>query len=257
MCRPASMVLTETEVHWRGESDSHEAIIKHAGLKDDKLPPDFVRVEITPPGGDLSRPLERWVYRVDQDVMPTWYNARREEARTRNALHEWFAACVMASGEHETVGRDTRYLCGTVVVGEMYGSAQVREMCGSAQVREMYGSAQVREMCGSAQVGAMRDSAQVRVMCGSAQVGAMRDSAQVRVMCGSAQVGAMYGSAQVGAMRDSAQVGEMGGRSTASRYDRSARVGDAGGDAVLIDRSATPPVCYVGLAIVAMMKEER
>jgi hypothetical protein len=236
MCQPAAMVLTESAVHWRGESDSHEHIIKAAGLIDDKLPPDIVRVEVVPPDGDMTRPLSEWIYHVDQDVMPTWYSAAREEARARGALPEWFVACVIASGEHDTIGAETRYLCGSANVGRLECGQTLREMWGSSQVGAMWGSSQVGEMRGSSQVGEMRGSSQVRAMWGSSQVREMRDSSQVREMWGSSQVGAMRDSSQVRAMRDSSVVTKCYPTASAVPRDR----------AVAIDRSVDPPVVYCG-----------
>jgi len=182
MCSPASFVVTKSKVFWSEKSDSHEDIIAEFNLEklDDANRMGIVRVEITPPNSnDFDKPLSEWAYRVDQDILPEWYDAVECEERTRRSLEKWLAYKVILPGvEVETLDRCVLALYGKV--GEMWGSAQVGEMCGSAQVGEMCGSAQVREMCGSAQV---------REMCGSAQVRVMRESAQVGEMWGSAQVG--------------------------------------------------------------------
>jgi hypothetical protein len=59
MCNAASMIVTRTSVLWCA-SDSHEEIIRRNSLDDRTGVPDFVRVEIVPPGLDYSLPLAEW-----------------------------------------------------------------------------------------------------------------------------------------------------------------------------------------------------
>jgi len=58
MCLPASFVVTKKNVFWSIHSDSHEDIIEEFNLHEGNTTnPNFVRVEITPPGANFSLPL--------------------------------------------------------------------------------------------------------------------------------------------------------------------------------------------------------
>jgi hypothetical protein len=76
-------------VLWLQLSDSHEDIISQHKLHEGAGRVNFVRVEISPDGGDLSLPLDQWRYAIDQKETPDWYDAADCEARTRVALKEW------------------------------------------------------------------------------------------------------------------------------------------------------------------------
>jgi hypothetical protein len=87
MCKYASFVLTKDQIFWSKKSESHEEIIRENSLCEcdsSRIRINIVRVEISPVKvwGDLSR----WVYKVDQDNVPEWYDAKECEARTRKAL---------------------------------------------------------------------------------------------------------------------------------------------------------------------------
>ena len=88
MCKFTSFVLTKDGEFWLPRSNSHTDIIKHYGLHaDGSKGPNIVKVEIVP-GAKLKRfsDLAGWVFRVDQDILPEWHDAKSTEARTRAAL---------------------------------------------------------------------------------------------------------------------------------------------------------------------------
>ena len=59
-------------------------------LKDDKLPPNFVPVELTPPNGDMTEmDLSKWNFRTDLDAIPDWYDEKKARRVTQNALKEF------------------------------------------------------------------------------------------------------------------------------------------------------------------------
>ena len=159
MCRPASLIITKERVFWSAKTDSHEQIIREFDLKDEvagKI--TLVRVEITPPGGDLSLPLDQWQFHLDQDLLPAWYEKAAEEhqGRAMDALADWAAQKIVREGVR--VVRDAEvYAFGSATV-RASGSATVRAS-GSATVRAS-GSATVRAF-DSATVEAF-DSATVR-----------------------------------------------------------------------------------------------
>ena len=103
MCKPASMVLTREKVFWSKTSDSHEDIVAEFNLCDDDVHNvQIVRVEITPPDDTrFDALLETWQYRVDQDILPDWYDPADAEKRTRIALVRWCEHKVVREGCRE------------------------------------------------------------------------------------------------------------------------------------------------------------
>jgi len=230
MCRPASFVVTKKKVFWSETSDSHEDIIEEFGLKefDVRKKATFVRVEITPPNQDFRLPLKKWRFQTDQDLLPDWYDSKEAEKRIRKILPKWLKRkVVLPKEERKTV--DARGIIAIYgKVKYIYGSAQVEYICGSAQVKYISGSAQVEYIYGSAQVKNICGSAQVKYISGSAQVGNICDSAQVKNIYDSAQVKRVEGKAVI-----------------ASHNNLSPKVLKSS-QAVLIDRTKDPVVCYVG-----------
>lgn len=108
MCNPASFVLTKDRVFWSMFSDSHETIIEEFGLHESSrlLEPNILRLEITPPivmnkycdkRPNFAAPLDTWNYKVDQDIMPPWYDAETAKVRATMALKEWYDARVFSN----------------------------------------------------------------------------------------------------------------------------------------------------------------
>ena len=88
MCNFASFVITKgPKVWWLPKSDSHEKTIEKYKLNADGVRgPNVVRVEIVPKNGNLSLPLPSWEYKLDQDTLPSWYDAEECERACRIEL---------------------------------------------------------------------------------------------------------------------------------------------------------------------------
>ena len=100
MCQPASGVLTRDQVWWDEDSDSHEAIIrKHKLHADGVRGPNVLRFEIVPPDDDYTLPLAEWVYKVDQDILPEWYDPVHDPVRARSMMPAWAQHHIISSGE--------------------------------------------------------------------------------------------------------------------------------------------------------------
>ena len=90
MCKEASFINMKNAVYWSEKSDAHEDIIREYSLHLDGLRgPNGGRIEISPPGGDLSLPLSKWVYKYDDPEKPDWWDDAHEEKRGRLALKDW------------------------------------------------------------------------------------------------------------------------------------------------------------------------
>ena len=92
MCNFFSGIITKDNEKclFSWESDAHENIKNENNLKDDKLPPDFVPVELSPPWGDMSEmDLSKWIFKTDLDVIPEWYDEKEARELSEKALKEF------------------------------------------------------------------------------------------------------------------------------------------------------------------------
>ena len=96
MCRPATFIITKNQVLWSLKDESHEVIIKENNLKDEHNI-TFVRVEIVPRDDNYLLPFSQWIYHLDQDLLPDWYNVKEAEKRARKQLPKWRKAKVVVS----------------------------------------------------------------------------------------------------------------------------------------------------------------
>jgi len=99
MCNPASMVVVfKNRAKWSKHTDSHARIIAEYELRETDARGDIalVPVEILPPKGNLSLPLEDWVFKIDhagyRRDLPYWWDARTAEESCRTALVDWAEA---------------------------------------------------------------------------------------------------------------------------------------------------------------------
>ena len=208
MCRFKSGIILKNKIVIAPEdNESHSDLLESLGIKDDYIGASktFVRAELVPKKDDEwwidpAENPEKWMFVVDQDITPDWFDKETHEKEFRESVCDWWRTHVLVDKKLEELRAgfyrlkrcEVKKLLNDVRV--MLDSSQVGEMCGSSQVGEMWGSSQVGKMCGSSQVGKMWDSSQVGEMWDSSQVGKMWDSSQVGKMCGSSQVGEMWGS---------------------------------------------------------------
>ena len=132
MCNPASFCVNrELKVFWSKKSDAHEDIIEKFDLHVDGVrEANFVRVEVVPPKeGAFETPLDQWVYKLDQQNAPSWYDKDKTEKACRIALVDWAAAKLALSGEVKTIKDGMLYACDSSTV-TAYDSSTVREIIG-------------------------------------------------------------------------------------------------------------------------------
>lgn len=152
MCCPASFVLTKSRVFWSMTTDSHTKIIAEHGLHEDGAHGvNVVKVEISPADGQLDSDPGTWVYKLDQDFRPDWYDAEVCERRARVALKDWVAKRVVASDLSELKDRGLYFVT---------QGATVAKLCGSAVVESLHGT--VENVRGSGTVENVRDSGTVK-----------------------------------------------------------------------------------------------
>ena len=86
MCNFASAVLTKDHV-FLGKTNSHSEIIDQHGLHECGVKGvNVLNVELVP--DDLSDPISKWRFRIDQDILPEWVDKERDEKRAREAIEK-------------------------------------------------------------------------------------------------------------------------------------------------------------------------
>ena len=98
MCMFKSMLLLKDKV-FCPNYDSHEEMINETGMEHGPMRENYVRVEITPPDDDLTAPIDKWEYKVDQDYLPEWYVEEVDRPRCFDALKAWAV-------KHILIGQD-------------------------------------------------------------------------------------------------------------------------------------------------------
>ena len=198
MCRDRSgIILKHKIVIAPGYDNSHSNLLDDLGIEDNYINASktFVRAELIPVNDEWWRNPEEepeaWMFNVDQDITPDWFDRVEHEKLFREAVAEWWREHVIVDRKIENLSSGYYKL----------KRCEVKRLLGDVIV--YLDSSQVGEMSGSSRVGTMWDSSQVGEMWGSSQVGEMRGSSQVGEMWGSSQVGEMWGSSQVGTMRGS------------------------------------------------------
>ena len=102
MCNLKSALLLKDRV-FVPDYDSHDSMLKELGIPDDYLHASktFVRVELSPADGNPSSDPMGWRIKIDQDILPDWFDHKVDEPRVKEAITEWCKVHVMRDGVHE------------------------------------------------------------------------------------------------------------------------------------------------------------
>jgi hypothetical protein len=269
MCNPCSMIVRKNDVLWSRLHDSHTEIRAEFSVPEETdASGRFIKavaVEITPPDDDWNAPLDQWRFKVDQDLLPDWWDAADAERHVREVLPDWVAACLVRRGERRECaegdclivadGGHVEPVRGTI--RQMSGNATVRGVRGNATVRDVRGNATVSDVYGNATVRDVWDNATVRDVRGNATVSDVRGNATVSDVYGNATVRDVWDNATVRDVRGNATVSDVYGNATVSGvYDNATVISYIpldhteilkSANAVLIDRSVSPPVGHRGI----------
>lgn len=94
MCQFKSGIITKHGVTLAPMyNDSHSKLLESMGIADNQMNAMkvFVRAELVPSNNDKTVDIKKWKYRVDQDIVPDWYeeDSERYEAEMREAVEDW------------------------------------------------------------------------------------------------------------------------------------------------------------------------
>lgn len=126
MCRLKSCLVLKDRV-FCPDYNSHQQMLEELGIEDDYLHASktFVRVEFTPPDNikSLIEPLDRWTLKVDQDIVPEWWDEKADRQRVEEAVEAWRREHVFMEGKH-IVKTGTVYAYGDAEI-QVYNDATV------------------------------------------------------------------------------------------------------------------------------------
>lgn len=126
MCQLKSCLVLKDRV-FCPDYNSHQQMLEELGIEDDYLHASktFVRVELTPPDvvQSLMEPLDRWTLKVDQDIVPEWWDKKADRQRVEEAVEIWRKGHVFTWGKH-IVTTGTVYAYGDAEV-HAYNNATV------------------------------------------------------------------------------------------------------------------------------------
>lgn len=142
MCQLKSCLVLKDRV-FCPDYNSHQQMLEELGIEDDYLHASktFVRVEFTPPDNtkSLIEPLDRWTLKVDQDIVPEWWDEKADRHRVEEAVEEWRREHVFTEGKH-IVTTGTVYAYGNAEV-HVYNDATVAAY--DSTIVKAYGNAKV------------------------------------------------------------------------------------------------------------------
>jgi hypothetical protein len=269
MCKPASGVFVKGHIaYWLKNSDSHEEIIREHKLNADGIRgTNVVRFEVTPPNGDMSKPLKDWHYALDDSMgscLPEWYDAKAAEKSARKMLKDWAKQKLitgnverLTDGDYYISGNATvKHVSGDATVKHVSGNATVKHVSGNATVKHVYDNATVKHVSGNATVESVYGNATVESVYGNATVKYVYGDATVKYVYGDATVKHVYGdatvkhvydNATVESVYDNATVKSAKDQSTVTIYVKRELGFMQSANCVCIDRSVSLPKCYVGI----------
>ena len=94
MCQFKSGIILKSKVVLTPEgNESHSDLLESLGIEDNHMnaTKTFVRAELIPKDGNKYTDISEWKYRVDQDIVPDWYekDPGRYEEEFRDAVREY------------------------------------------------------------------------------------------------------------------------------------------------------------------------
>ena len=152
MCQLKSGIIMKGRV-FVPEYDSHSQMLEELWVEDNYLNASkmFVRVELSPEDGDPFTPIDEWKMRVDQDIVPDWWNEEEYKPLLVERVKVWAQDHIYIGIEGiKITGKNNLYLknCKNICVNsstvKAYGSSTVKA-CDYSTV-EAYGSSTV-EAC--------------------------------------------------------------------------------------------------------------
>jgi len=201
MSLPASFVVVQSpefgmKALWSACcSDRHVSIRGNFGVDDpSSIEPNSVSVEIIPPDQDYTKPLNTWIFHVNQDPLPSWWDAQKAEECVRRELPQWVKKKLVLPDETREV------VCGYKIISVVLG--RVNEVRDHGWVCEIRDHGQVRTIKDNGRVNIIRDHGQVCTVEEDGQIGRVTDQGVVHEVRDHGRVGTVRDRGRVDIIRD-------------------------------------------------------
>ena len=94
MCNFKSAIILKNKIILAPEgNESHSDLLESLNIKDTKTNAmrTFVRAELVPPNNNKAEDVDKWKFRVDQDITPDWYDEdpKRYEEEFREKVRDY------------------------------------------------------------------------------------------------------------------------------------------------------------------------
>jgi len=150
MCQFFSAIVTKNKVIWDYDYDSHELLLKKAGLKDTGRNPEFVRVELLPQDNDIfNHDLNNWRLEIDQDYKPDWFCQDEAEIAVKKELVKVFKERFLNTSVVEKIDSGRWWLYGDVVVKSVYGNCVIEYASGNCVIEHVSGNCVIKNAYGN------------------------------------------------------------------------------------------------------------
>ena len=133
MCNFKSGIILKNKVVLAPDgNESHTDLLESLGIEDDRMNASktFVRVELIPKNDNKMTDVKEWVFRVDQDIVPDWYekDPKRYEQEFRGTvekyMEEWKKQFELICGYYWTSlkkGNFTYYIMNDILCKSEFG----------------------------------------------------------------------------------------------------------------------------------------
>ena len=132
MCNFAGFVITKDSVFWSQKTDSHQSICEEHHLYTDGVRgTNVVPVELVPPNGDYTAPVDKWIFSLDDNispVLPEWWDADRAEKQCRAMLPDQIAEKIILPGQVFEEIKDKNIVACYGKIKKLSGTSRVGEM---------------------------------------------------------------------------------------------------------------------------------
>ena len=132
MCQFKSALVLKDTI-FLPDYDSHDKMLQELGIEDNftNASKVFVRVELSPADGDIFSDVDGWKLKVDQDILPEWWNEAERLSQLKELVETWMRKHTIYAGEHEVA--DGVWLATGSATVTAYNSSTVTA-CDSATV---------------------------------------------------------------------------------------------------------------------------
>ena len=186
MCMFKSMLLLKDKV-FCPNYDSHEDMINETGMEHGPMRENFVRVEITPPDDDLTVPIDKWKYKVDQDYLPEWYVEEVDKPRCFDALKAWAVKHILVGQDVPEVKQGEFVVlvnCNTGIVKgtvqKVWDGGTVQKVWDGGTVQKVWGGGTVQKVWDGGTVQEVWDGGTVQKVWGGGTVQEVWDGGTVQ-----------------------------------------------------------------------------